>query len=192
MVQNNNFVIDMTQEMKNSVIKVPELWQGSKHELWFRNNNQAKGSHGSYAYKKFLENLGYEVRIISDEGDLEYKKTNDQKWIKSEVKAAKSDLKKLNRPKGFITESLWFNQIRPKQSGWDEIVLVGFYPNHVKIWRKSRKDWDDSYRNLTSTNNVLSHKGTEELSAVSLKKNTKIDNFDEWECIHNDQQGERL
>ena len=29
-----NFVIDMTKEIKKSVIKVPELWRNSKHELW--------------------------------------------------------------------------------------------------------------------------------------------------------------
>lgn len=188
----NNFIIDMTQEIKRSVVEVPDLWKNSKHELWFRNNNYAKGAHGTYAYKKFLENKGYKVRVISDEGDLEYKKPSDKQWTKSEVKASKCDLTALKSPKGFINEKLWFNQLRPKQKGWHEAVLVGFYPNHIRIWRKSREEWDKTCDSMTSTNKVLEHIGTDELRGVMLSKNSKHSNFEEWECIHNDQQGELL
>jgi len=186
------FIIDMTREIKKSVIQVPEMWRGSKHELWFRNNNYAKGAHGAYAYKKFLENKGFIVKIISNEGDLIYKRPTDKKWTKAEIKASKVDLKTLKRPKGFVTEKLWFNQLRPKQKGWKEAVLVGFYPNHIRIWRKSRKDWDKECDTITSTNKVLEHVGTDELRGVMLEKNSKRNNFHEWKCIHNDQQGKLL
>jgi len=187
-----NFIIDMTQEIAASVIQVPDLWKGSKHELWFRNNNYAKGAHGSYAYKKYLEAQGFEAEIISDEGDLRYRIDEDSPWIKAEVKAAKCDLKELQRPKGFVNESLWFNQLRPNQKGWDEAVLVGFYPNHIRIWRKTRAEWDATCDTMDSTNKVLEHIGTDELRGVRLNKNSKGSNFDEWECIHNDQQGALL
>jgi hypothetical protein len=185
----NNFIIDMTKEIKKCVIQIPEMWRGSKHELWFRNNNYAKGAHGAYAYKKFLKNKGYQVEIISDEGDLRYKKNETDLWIKSEVKASKADLRTLKRPENFVAEKLWFNQLRPKQKGWEEAVLVGFYPNHIRIWRKSRKDWDKQCDTITSTNKVLEHVGTNELRGVMLEKNSRRNNFHEWECIHNDQQG---
>ena len=187
-----DFIIDMTSEIAASVIQVPTLWQGSRHELWFRNNNYAKGAHGSYAYKKFLEAKGYEAEIISDEGDLRYRTSPDGDWIKAEVKASKCDVKELQRPKGFITEQLWFNQLRPNQKGWNEAVLVGFYPNHIRIWRKTRAEWDETCDTMDSTNKVLEHIGTDELRGVRLNKNSKGSNFHEWECIHNDQQGELL
>jgi len=187
-----NFVIDMTKEIEKSVIKVPELWRNSKHELWFRNNNYAKGAHGTYAYKKLLINQGFEAKVINSEGDLQYKKPSDKDWIKAEVKSSKAILKVLKRPKGLIREELWFNQLRPKQKGWDEAVLVGFYPNHIRIWRKSRKQWDETCDSMSSTINVLEHIGTDELRGVMLRKNSNQNNFHEWECIHNDQQGDLL
>lgn len=190
MVRNNPFVIDMTQEIKKAVAKVPELWKGSKHELWFQNNNSSKGSHGSYAYKKWLISQGFEAQIVSDEGDVRYRKNADSPWIKAEVKASMCTLQKLKS--GFVKESLWFNQLRPKQKGWDEAVLVGFYPNHIRIWRKTRRDWDETCDTMTSTNKVLEHIGTDELRGVRLSKNSNHSNFHEWECIHNDQQGDLL
>jgi len=183
-------IIDIQDRLVEHQIKVPLLWRGSKHELWFRNNNASKGSHGTNCYKQYLENLGYEVRIVSDKGDLEYKWPSLIEWIKAEVKAAKADLKILKD--GKVNHSLWFNQLRPMQKGWDEAVLVGCYPNHIRIWRMSRKDFDAKYRTMSSTKDCLSHVGTNELVGVSLVKNTKKNNFHEWECIHNDQVGKIL
>jgi len=183
-------IIDMTEEINSSISTIPELWTDSKHENWFLNNNYSKGSHGTNAYKKYLESLGYEVIIISDQGDLMYRQSSSDSWIKSEVKASKADLEYTKR--GFLKEQLWFNQLRPKQKGWDEVALVGFYPNHIRIWRKTRKEWDAECLTMHSTNKVLEHVGTDELRGVRLLKNTRTDNFSEWECIHNDQQGDLI
>ena len=180
-------IIELVDRLKAGVIKTPELWRGSKHEQWFNNNNSSKGSHGTFCYKQFLESEGNEVEIISDEGDLRYRKGPHSKWVKTEVKASKVDLKTLKS--GLINEQLWFNQLRPLQKGWDEIVLVGCYPNHIRIWRKSRTDWDKQCDRLDSTQKVLEHIGTDELRAVLLTKNSNRNNFHEWELIHNDQQG---
>jgi len=185
-----DLIIDMQKEIQSSIIRIPEPWQNSKHADWFRNNNYAKGAHGSAAYKKFLEANGFEAKIISDEGDIKYRKSPSDPWIKAEVKAAKCDIEILKN--GFIKESLWFNQLRPNQKGWDEAVLVGFYPNHIRIWRKTRQEWDTTCDTMDSTNKVLEHVGTDELRGVLLKKNTRASNFHEWECIHNDQQGDLL
>jgi len=185
-------IIDIQDRLVENQIKVPSLWRDSKHEKWFSNSNASKGAHGCHAYKIYLESKGYEVRIVSDKGDVEYKWPSLTVWIKAEVKASKADLKVLTRPVGFVKEELWFNQLRPKQKGWDEAVLVGCYPNHIRIWRMSRKDFDAKYKTMTSTKNCLSHVGTDELVGVSLVKNKKRDNFNEWECIHNDQQGDLL
>ena len=185
-------IIEIKDRLEKSQIKVPLLWRDSKHEKWFNNSNASKGAHGAYAYKIYLENKGYEVRKVSDSGDIEYKWPSLTEWIKAEVKASKVDLKVLKRPIGFVKEELWFNQLRPIQKGWDEAVLVGCYPNHIRIWRMSRKDFDAKYRTMSSTKDCLSHVGTNELVGVSLVKNTKKNNFHEWECIHNDQVGKIL
>ncbi len=179
-------VIDMTKEINSSIDSIPKLWKNSKHQNWFLNNNYSKGSHGTKAYKKYLESEGYEVVIISDQGDLMYKKPTSDRWIKSEVKASKAKLEYTKN--GFLREHLWFNQLRPKQKGWDEVALVGFYPNHIRIWKKTRKDWDTECSTMHSTTKVLEHVGTDELRGVMLLKNTRTNNFSEWDCIHNDQQ----
>jgi len=183
-------IIDIQDRLAENQIKVPLLWRDSKHEKWFSNSNASKGAHGAYAYKIYLENLGYEVKIVSDNGDVKYKWPSLKRWVKAEVKAAKADLTLLKS--GAINHSLWFNQLRPKQKGWDEAVLVGCYPNHIRIWRMERAEFDSDYRTMTSTKNCLSHVGTDELVGVALVKNKNRNNFPEWECIHNDQQGDLL
>ena len=110
-----------------------DLWANSLHEDW---NNlptpQVKGTIGSKIYKQFLEQSGFETEIISDEGDIRYRKDSSSPWIKDEVKAAKATLKETHGGKK-VSELVWFNQIRPGQSTWDNIVLVGIYPNHIRI-----------------------------------------------------------
>ena len=183
-------LINLKDRLDNSVTNIPELWRGSAHESWFLNNNAAKGSHGTYCYKVYLQNLGYEVEVISDQGDLRYRKTPSDSWIKVEVKASKANVSYTKS--GSLKMQLWFNQLRPNQKGWHEVALVGVFPNHVRIWRKTREDWDKECNTLDSTTRVLEHIGTNELRGVQLVKNTKKNNFDEWECIHNDQQGDLL
>tara|TARA_R110000772_G_C13265672_1_gene435776 strand:+ start:72 stop:647 length:576 start_codon:yes stop_codon:yes gene_type:complete len=172
-----------------------DLWMGSLHEDW---NNlptpQVKGSIGSKIYKEFLEQSGYHVEIISDEGDIRYRKTELDNWTVDEVKAAKATLKVRKTDNG-INEQLWFNQIRPGQQGWQNIVLVGVYPNHIRIWRMDRKTWDSSYKTLKSVAHGLKHTGQtgdDQLEQVTLLKNSKRNNFDEWSCIFTSQQGAKL
>jgi hypothetical protein len=172
-----------------------DLWLGSLHEDW---NNlptpQVKGSIGSKIYKEFLEQSGYHVEIISDQGDIRYRKTELDNWTVDEVKAAKATLKVRKTDNG-INEQLWFNQIRPGQQGWQNIVLVGVYPNHIRIWRMDRKTWDSSYKTLKSVAHGLKHTGQtgdDQLEQVTLLKNSKRNNFDEWSCIFTSQQGAKL
>jgi hypothetical protein len=183
-------IIDIVGRLQAGRTKVPPLWQNSKHELWWKNNNYTKGAHGTECYRQFLEHRGLEAQVISDEGDIRYRKNSQSPWIKAEVKASKADLKALSC--GFVNESLWFNQLRPQQKGWDEAVLVGIYPNHIRIWRKTRSEWDLTCDKMESTQKVLEHVGTDQLRGVQLIKNSKRNNFYEWEIIHNDQQGELL
>lgn len=185
-------IIDITEKLKKGRVEPHEEWLGSKHIDWFVNNNYSKGAHGVYAYKVYLESLGAEAQYISDEGDLRYRFKKTDPWIKAEVKTSKAKLKTLIKPKGFVNELLWFNQIRPMQTGWHEIVLVGIYPNHIRIWRKTRDEWETGCKTLSSMVKGLSHIGSDQLGQVTLNKNTKVDNFHEWECIHNDQQGKLL
>ena len=172
-----------------------DLWTSSLHEDW---NNlptpQIKGTIGTKIYKQFLEQSGYQVEIISDEGDIRYRKTELDDWTVDEVKAAKATLKVRKTDNG-INEQLWFNQIRPGQQGWQNIVLVGVYPNHIRIWRMDRKTWDSSYKTLKSVAHGLKHTGQtgdEQLEQVTLLKNSKRNNFNEWNCIFTSQQGAKL
>jgi len=162
------------------------FWLDSKHEGWHKLNNQTKGKVGSLAYAEFLkEKEGFDSKIISDEGDLLYKASNGEEQ-RVEVKTSVVTLKELKRPEGFITERAWFNQIRPKQEGWTELVLVAIYPNSHKIWRIPRKRWDGMSESLQS--NTLSHVGTDDLEAVSLVKNTNQNTFSELDefLVHDD------
>ena len=187
--------IDTRKLIQAGVVhKSDDLWTGSLHEDW---NNlptpQIKGTIGSRIYKAYLEQSGFKAEIISDEGDIQYRRTESDEWIVDEVKAAKATLNVLKS--GFITEQLWFNQIRPGQAGWENIVLVGIYPNHIRIWRMDRKTWDTTYKSLSSVKNGLKHtgqSGADQLEQATLTKNSKTNNFDEWPCIFTDQQGSEL
>jgi len=182
-------VIDSKSIINKYAKTVPDYWHGSKHENWYNIINQQKGKAGTDLYSSFLESRGYETREISDEGDLLYRKRGQQKWNRVEVKAGKANLKFLKD--GFVTEQFWFNQIRPKQGGWDEVALVCVYPNHIKILINNRESFDSLLREhqggVKNSLDGLSHKGTEELAAVVLKKNTKINNFNEWREVYCDQ-----
>ena len=47
-----------------------------------------------------------------------------------------------------ITEKIWVNQIRPAQKSWKGIVIIGVYPNHVKIFRNKITHIETLYLNL--------------------------------------------
>ena len=171
--------------------KAESLWDNSKHQGWKElSTPQIKGSLGTEIYQTWLKAKGYQTRIISDEGDIEWRKTSNDPWIKDEVKVAAATLEQ--KADGSVNEQLWFNQIRPGQKSWNGITLVGIYPNHIKIWRKSREDWDSTYKTLSSVKNGLKHtgqNGEEQLEQVTLKKNNRVNNCHEWDLIYTDQQG---
>jgi hypothetical protein len=175
-----------------------DLWVGSNHQNWKKlKTPQAKGSVGTEIYKAWLESQGHKARIVSDEGDIEWSTDNGKTWVKDEVKAATATVNEIKhgKNKGMITEKIWVNQIRPAQKSWKGIVIVGVYPNHVKIFRKSRQEWDKQYSNLTSVNEGMKHNGQtgeEQLEQVTLVKNQNRNNFGEWNCIYSDQKGETV
>ena len=153
--------------------KIREQWLGSANENWFNLKPQRKGKVGSEVVKYMLELEGYEVRDISDNGDLEYRKIGTKKWHKCEAKASKVE---------FTTNGEWFwwNQIRPKQS-WDSVALVGVYPDSVKVWWKEKTDFnEDDYR----SGHVTGDGDDKSLLEVKLIKNSKRDNFHTWDLVY--------
>jgi hypothetical protein len=189
---------DLIEEQLKQTVNEDNLWQGSTNQGWkLLPTPQAKGSLGTKIYKEWLEGKGYEAKIISDQGDIKWRKDSKSPWIKDEVKAASATVKIIfkGKEKEMTTEQIWVNQIRPGQKTWRGIVIVGVYPNHTKIWRKTREDWDKNYKKLNSVQTGLKHtgqKGEDVLEQVTMIKNSNRDNFHEWECIYSDQQGEKI
>ena len=175
-----------------------DLWAGSNHQNWKKlKTPQAKGSIGTEIYKAYLESKGYKARIVSDEGDIEWSKDNGETWIKDEVKTATANVNEITRgkKKGMITEKIWVNQIRPAQKSWKGVVIIGVYPNHIKIFRKTREDWDKEHKNLSSVNSGMKHNGQtgqEQLEQATLIKNQNQNNFHEWDCIYSNQEGDTV
>ena len=185
-------------EQQLTITSEDDLWQGSKNQGWkLLPTPQAKGSLGTKIYKTWLERQGYEARVISDQGDIEWRKDTNSRWIKEEVKAAGATVDKIykNKPKEMIKEQVWVNQIRPGQKGWEGIVIVGVYPNHTKIWRMDRQAWDNNYKDLDSVQKGLKHTGQtgeDDLEQVTMVKNSKRNNFHEWPLIYTDQEGDTV
>ena len=172
------------------------FWTGSIHEGWSNLNTQEKGSIGTQAYQRLLEKQGFETKIISNQGDIKYRKTAADAWIVAEVKTAGASLKQL-KTSNFVDEGLWYNQIRPQQKGWDEMVLIGIYPNHYRIFRKARQEWDEEYKRGTAAyfkglSHVTGAKEPNQQESVRLLKRQKRNNFNEWECIYTNQEGDKL
>jgi len=180
----NNLVIDLSKVLRGKK-RVCNLWKGSKNLDFLSMSNASKGKVGVVAVKQYLESQGFEAQEISNQGDILYQKRPGSMWIKAEVKTSKANLTRL--VSGQVNEMLWFNQVRPAQEEWDMLFLVGIYPNHVRIWQKTREDFLNNLAKMHSTVKGLSHVGTSDLAQVTLKKNSKIDNFHEWEIVHNDQ-----
>jgi|TARA_R110002096_G_scaffold144368_2_gene301205 hypothetical protein len=173
------------QLIEERLVKKPnDLWAGSLHEGWNSlPTPQAKGDIGTEIYQQYLQKLGFEIEIVSDEGDIRYRKDATSPWIKDEVKVSKATLN-VTHNGNKLSEKLWFNQIRPSQTGWGGIVLVGIYPESIRIWRKDRQTWDETYRSLHSVQNGLKHTGQagdEQLEQVTLVKNSRTNNFGEWD-----------
>tara|TARA_R100000426_G_scaffold86760_2_gene69020 strand:+ start:44 stop:631 length:588 start_codon:yes stop_codon:yes gene_type:complete len=175
-----------------------DLWFNSKYERFKHlETPQAKGTVGAMIYQEYLRQRGCIAEIVSNEGDIEWSHDGGKSWIKDEVKTASATVKLIfkGKEKEMISEQVWVNQIRPSQKGWQGLVIVAVYPNHVKIFRKNRKDWDEQYKNLSSVTNGLKHNGQigeEQLEQVTLIKNSKRSNFHEWDMIYTDQQGDTV
>ena len=193
-------IINVENMIENELSKPngDDLWAGSRHQGWkLLPTPQIKGSLGTKIYKEWLEDQGFEAEIISDQGDIKWRENENSAWVKDEVKAAGATVWTVHKGKDSeqVNEQVWVNQIRPGQKDWDGIVIVGVYPNHTRIWRKTRQDWDVTYKSMDSVNKGLKHTGQvgdDQLEQVTMIKNLKRNNFDEWDCIYTDQQGESL
>jgi hypothetical protein len=159
--------------IKENLSQIPEYFIGSIHEHWFNLKPQEKGKVGSAVVKHMLELEGYEVRDISNEGDLEYREPDCKNWKKCEVKASYTRITNHG-------EWCWWNQIRPKQR-WTSVALVGVYPNFVKVWWKEKDDFnEDDYR----PGHVTGNKMDKSLLEVKLIRNSQQDNFHTWDLVY--------
>lgn len=173
--------VDTSKTINGLQKKGNKLWKGSKNESFKYLSNQAKGKFGVLTIENLLKQQGYQAEQINDEGDLRYRKVGNKKWIKVEVKTCTVNLDGKE-------ETAWFNQIRPNQKSWKEVWLVSVYPNHVKIFAKSRKEFLDNVTSMDSTKRTLNHIGTDELLGVTLRP----DNMSEWTMVYTNQEGDRL
>ena len=185
-VVNSAAIIKDMSEKQN----LNEHWVGSKHEPWNSMNNDGKGKCGTLIYQQILEEKGFETKVISAQGDLLYRKPEEAEWTRAEVKASKATFSFCKD--GTISESFWFNQIRPKQKLWNEVVLVCVAPNHVRIYVNGRNSFNKLFSefNNGAKNSLagLSHIGTDELAQVKLINNSKTCNLDEWVEFYSDQE----
>jgi hypothetical protein len=172
---NTSRTIDKLQRKGN------KLWIGSVNESFKYLSNQGKGKFGVLTIINLLKQQGFDAESINDEGDIRYKKAGKKRWIKVEVKTCTVNL-------DGAEETAWFNQIRPKQKSWKEVWLVSVYPNHVKIFAKSRKEFLDNVESMDSTKRTLNHVGTDELLGVTLRP----DNMHEWNLVYSNQDGDLL
>jgi len=130
---------------------------------------QFKGNLGTVLIRQYFEQKGVSTEKISDEGDLIVG------GRKSEVKTALVSYK-FNQS-GYVNETLWWNQIRPLQSGWELLHLVAVYPDKVCIWEFDR----DNGLMLAESTGGCEHTGQGEekgLLAVQIDKKKTKTNFD--------------
>jgi hypothetical protein len=177
-ITNTNLNIDA--QLVKLQPKTNKAWLGSKNESYKKLTNQKKGKFGVVLIQELLQNNGYQAEMINDEGDLKYRESDSDEWTKVEVKTAGVNMDgKWNA---------WFNQIRPNQESWREVWLVSVFPNHIRIYKKSREDFVDNISIMESTRKCLTHYGTDDLAGANLTD----ENESEWNCIYNNQQGDLL
>lgn len=139
---------------------------------------QVKGKLGTILVKQYFEKQGLATRIVSNEGDLIVTFIDEiigELEKKGEVKTALVTYKTLKN--GFVKEHLWWGQIRPLQSGWELLYLVGVYPDRILIWEFDR----ENALKLAESTGGCTHTGQgAEMSqlAVLVEKNTVRNNFD--------------
>jgi hypothetical protein len=176
-------IIDLHKREKSKAGDIP--WLNSRN-LPFKTlpTPQDKGTVGVKLFMAHLLSLGYEVEIVSDQGDIKYRKPGGS-WIKDEVKSASARIRALKN--GDWSTTHVFNQIRPNQEGWDGVTLVSVWPNHTEIHRLSREEYFRS-KSIGSAGISSGHTGTEELDKVTLVSNSRTFNYDEWSCIYTDKE----
>lgn len=149
-------------------------WFESKYEQVPSLTPVQKGSFGSCCVRDVLQSDDCVVEKISDQGDLLIKYLRAlQENKKSEVKLATNTA--FPDKKGETRVTLWWNQIRPNQEGWSLLHLVAVFPNKVVIWEIPREDFEELLNSESEIFNGLSHKGTDELVAIKLTKNSQTD-----------------
>ena len=163
-----NFDNEVSEAIKKS--EASNLWFGKRYENAKKKiTNGQKGHLGTRIVKKILQSDGHEVEKIHDEGDL---RINGEH---SEVKFCMADINKLKN--GFITESLWWNQIRPQQEKWTTLCLVAMYPDFVRVYLITREQYFDVLKNMPGiVKGGHTSKGGERtdevLEQISIVKNT--------------------
>ena len=172
-----NTALNINKQLERLQPKTNQSWIGSQNEPYRTLTNQKKGKFGVVLIEELLTNNGYEAQQINDEGDLKYRQDENSEWIKVEVKTAGVNMDgKWNA---------WFNQIRPNQESWREVWLVSVFPNHVRIYKKSREDFINNLTTMESTRKCLTHYGTDELAGANLTSANEA----EWELIYSNQKG---
>jgi hypothetical protein len=136
-------------------------WEGSPLVSITRLNNQHKGSLGTSVVKQVMEAAGETCKVISDRGDLDTSKG------RSEVKFATATYTSNS------SESFWWNQVRPKQEGWDYLHLVGFARDRVLVWELTKEEFL-SLGSVVGDGHVEGE-GAGTLKEVKVVKNSRTD-----------------
>ncbi len=157
-------------------------WKGSRNEFFKKlKTPQLKGKLGVLVYVDFLKSSGCMVKEISDEGDVLYKAPNGP-WQKDEVKTASGVFTWRKKDQEF-SKKHWFNQVRPNQESWNNVVLVAIHPDEYEIYRMSRQDYFLN-RNMGLAGIAPGHTGTSELDKVVLVDNSNQNCYNDWALIH--------
>ncbi len=128
-------------------------WQHSKLAYLPNQTPQVKGKIGVSIVNELIK----DSEIISDQGDL---LIADSK--RSEVKTALFNFK---------TKKYWWNQIRPKQSGWTMLHLVAIHPDFISVYEFNREQVERMFKDTELCK--AGHTGTNDLFEICCTVNSK-------------------
>lgn len=107
-------------------------WEHSPFKNLPSSTPQIKGKLGTEIVMQLLQQEGFDCKIISDKGDLQFGEH------KSEVKTA---LASYNQYKtGEMGFGLWWNQIRPSQDEWTHLHLVAVFADKIDVYEYTREE----------------------------------------------------
>lgn len=132
---------------------IKEGWEHSKLKDLPNQTPQFKGSLGSTITQQLIPGSV----IVSDQGDLDMPCGN-----RSEVKTALWNTK---------TKSLWWNQIRPSQTGWTVLHLVAIYPDSIEVYEFTRSESEAMFKDKQLCKS--GHIGTDDLLEIKAVNNSK-------------------